>query len=403
MMNKKIDLSIIGGGTAALFLAAFLDENLFSISLFEKKSSLGRKFLVAGDGGFNLTHGEEIDLLIDRYTPVDFLRKALSQFNNQDLIHWLQKIDIATFIGSSNRVFPEKGVKPIQVLNKFKSILEDKGVQCYFNHEFTGWDDDNRLLFNNNKTISSDIQVFALGGASWKVTGSDGGWHNIFQANGINTTPFQASNCAFEIAWKPEFLAKNEGSPLKNIAISIGDQIQKGEVVITKFGLEGNAIYALSKKIQKSLSNKIYPTIHIDFKPNVTKEKLLEKLKRSNLNNTQTLKQKLKLSKAQIDLIKTTLSKTDFLTKTTLAENIKNFPLQVLAAAPIDEAISTIGGICLESIHQNYECKALPNTFCIGEMLDWNAPTGGYLIQACASMGVRLSRILNSQHQSLPQ
>ncbi len=394
---KKI-VSIIGGGTAGLFLAAFLDPKLFDISIYEKKSSFGRKFLVAGDGGLNLSHAENMDDFKLRYTPETFLTKSLDQFNNEDMRKWLLSIGIPTFVGSSKRVFPEKGIKPITVLENIKSHLSNNKIGFEFNKEFTGWGENNSLIFNSDETIKSDYTIFALGGASWKITGSDGKWLNIFSEKGIKTIPFKAANCAFEVGWSDEFITKHKGTPLKNISCFFQDQHQKGEAVITEFGIEGNAIYALSPKIQAELASKNEVLVEVDFKPSMTFDILLKKLLSSNQNTSQAMRNIFKLSAAQVSLIKKHLTKEAFLDASTLIKTIKRFPLKIIGSAPIDEAISTSGGIDINAVDENFELIKLKNNFTIGEMVDWNAPTGGYLIQACASMGVSLARTLNSRY-----
>lgn len=396
-MKKKV--SIVGGGTAGLFLAAFLDTNLFNVTIYEKKTSFGRKFLVAGDGGFNLTHSENMDSFKGRYTPTSFLDEALDAFTNDDLRHWLDAIDIPTFVGSSKRVYPEKGIKPITVLNRIVEHLKDKGVQFCFGKTFTGWDLKDNLIFNVEEIVKSDFVVFALGGGSWKVTGSDGMWLDCFAKKGIETSPFEAANCAFKIDWPLAYLSKHEGSPLKNIAVSMGELSQKGEAVITRFGIEGNAIYALSPRIQAALKSDKTATVDIDFKPILSEATLLDKLEKSNLKTTQKLKQVIKLSANEIDLIKHHLSKDDFLNDSILVKTIKAFPLHITDAAPLDEAISTAGGISLSAVNSNFELKQIENQYCIGEMVAWNAPTGGYLIQASASMGAFLAEELNSRNR----
>jgi len=392
-MKKQI--TIIGGGPSALLLAAFLDVDKFSIIIYEKNKTLGRKFLVAGKGGFNLTHSEQIDQLIQRYTPNDFLDKALLNFTNTDFRNWLNQIGVPTFIGSSNRVYPKEGIKPIEVLNAILKSLKEKGITIKYEQTFSDWDTNSNPIINN-KTIQTDYTVFALGGASWKVTGSDGSWLDTFSKKGIKTKPFQASNCAYNIDWDPNFIQNHEGTPLKNITISCNNVFQKGEAVITKFGLEGNAIYGLSPQIRKHLNINQKATVFIDFKPSLTLEKVLSKIKSSKYKNTtQILKKEIKLSTSQIDLLKKNLSKKCYLNTESLTKNIKKFPLEIINSASIDEAISTVGGIDLNAISKNFELKSMSNQFCIGEMLDWDAPTGGYLLQACASTGVSLAKHLN--------
>jgi uncharacterized flavoprotein (TIGR03862 family) len=393
-MKKQI--SIIGGGLSAFLLAAFLDPEKFTITIYEKNKTAGRKFLVAGKGGFNLTHSEPIEQLIKRYTADNFLENSLHKFTNTDFRNWLAKIGIPTYIGSSKRVYPTAGIKPIEVLNAILKNLKEKGVRIMYNQTFSDWDDNKNPIINT-KTIQTDYTVFCLGGGSWKITGSDGTWLDTFSKKGIETKPFQASNCGYQIDWKSDFIQKHEGTPLKNITISCDGIVQKGEAVITTFGLEGNAIYGLSPQIRKQLNLKSKATIFIDFKPSITLENILSKIKASNSKNTtQILKNALKLTNAQIDLLKINLSKESYLNPKSLSENIKRFPLEIINTATIDEAISTIGGIALNEISENFELKKIFNQYCIGEMLDWDAPTGGYLLQACASMGVCLANHLNN-------
>ena len=393
----KKSIAIIGGGPSALFTAAFLDSNKFDITIYEKKKSVGRKFLVAGDGGFNLSHGEHIDKMITRYTPTTFLENALLNFTNNDLRNWLLSIAIPTFIGSSNRIYPEKGIKPITVLANIKKFLIDKNVQFITNHEWQGWNTKNELIFNNNQVVRADYTVFSLGGASWKITGSEGNWLTAFKNKGIATHSFLPANCAYKINWNQEFITKNEGTPLKNIALSCGTKTQKGELVITKFGLEGNAIYALSSEIQPQLSSHKKATIYLDLKPIFNEATIREKLTDEYLNTTELLRKKLKLSKAQINLLRSLLTKEEFTNKNILSKRIKVLPLVITDTVPIDEAISTTGGISLDEVSENFELTKLKNNYCIGEMLDWNAPTGGYLLQACFSMGASIAKHLNEK------
>ena len=391
------ELAIIGGGTAGLFLAAFLNTDIYNVTIYEKKASLGRKFLVAGDGGFNLTHSEELSSFKSKYTPSSFLDIALDHFSNTDLIEWLLSIGVPTFIGSSGKVFPEKGIKPIEVLKCIEAYLKEKNVKFKFNKTFSDWGEENSLEFNSNEFIKADYTVFALGGGSWKVTGSDGSWLDVFNKKGVSTLPFKSSNCAFRIKWPEKFIQNNEGKPLKNISISLQNKVQKGEAVITKFGIEGNAIYGLSPEIQEALVIENQVVVYADFKPTLSLSTLIEKLSLSRSKTTITLKEKIKLSRTVIEIIKVTLTKEEFLDVEVLAKFIKNFPLTIIDLAPVDEAISTSGGINLNAVDSNFELKKVKNNFCIGEMLDWNAPTGGYLIQACASKGVYLAHQLNNK------
>ena len=391
----KKTISIIGGGPTSLLLAAFLDVDKFDITIYEKNKTLGRKFLVAGKGGFNLTHSEPISDLTERYTPSDFLKNSLSSFTNNDFRKWLHDLGIPTYVGSSKRVYPEEHIKPIIVLNTILNHIKNKGIHFKYNHVFTGWDTQNNLIINNEITCS-DYTVFCLGGGSWKITGSDGVWLKTFEEKGIKTIPFEASNCAFKIDWNSKFIENNEGIPLKNITISCANKQQKGEAVITRFGLEGNAIYGLSPQIRAQLKLHNKALIYIDFKPTFTLENVASKIKNSNFKNTtQILKKELKLSPSQITLLKTYLSKDSYLNTEIISKYIKKFPLEVNDLGILDEAISTVGGIDINAVDTNFQLHKIPNQFCLGEMLNWDAPTGGYLLQACASNGVFLAKYLN--------
>ncbi|MFV8270003.1 NAD(P)/FAD-dependent oxidoreductase [Flavobacterium sp. GT2N3] len=393
----KKTVSIIGGGPAALILAALLDCQKFKVTIYEKNKTLGRKFLVAGKGGFNLTHSEPIAELIARYTPADFLEKALLNFDNDDFRKWIDTIGISTYIGSSKRVYPERGIKPITVLNAILDVLDKQGVAIQYQHTWTGWTNNDNLVFNATTEIKSDYTIFALGGGSWKITGSDGTWLDLFEQQDIAIVPFQSSNCAYRVDWPEDFISEHEGSPLKNIAISCLNKKQKGEVVITRFGLEGNAIYALSPQIREELQSQQKAIVFLDMKPTLRSDDLLQKIKKSTFKKTsETLQKEIKLSPAQIGLLKKYLSKETYLNPALLAQNIKKLSIEITGSALLNDAISTTGGIQLNAVDENFQLKDKKSNYCIGEMLDWDAPTGGYLLQACFSMGMHLARHLNS-------
>ena len=256
------------------------------------------------------------------------------------------------------------------------------------NHTWQGFED---------SSFKADITIYALGGSSWKVTGSDGSWTNYFSEKGIEVLPFQASNCAYEVKWKEEFKSLAEGKTLKNIAIKCDAKERKGELVITKFGLEGGAIYALSPKIRSHLNDDDFATVYLDLKPSLSLEQIRDKFSaRGNRSIKKLLIDRLNFDDTQIELLKTLLSKDDFTYLEDLAKNIKNLPITITSAAPIDEAISTVGGISLNEVDANFQLKKIPNNYCIGEMLDWDAPTGGYLLQGCFSMGYCLAQHLNN-------
>lgn len=398
----KRSIAIIGGGASALMLAAHLDKQKFDVTIYERNFAPGRKFLVAGDGGFNLTHSEDPDLLINRYTPPSFLLNAIRSFNNRDLQKWLLTIGIDTYIGSSKRIFPVKGIKPIMVLNAFLNELNKHGVAIKTQHEWQGWTSEMELIFTTAVKkifIKADLTIFALGGSSWKITGSDGAWLSYFKEKNISTFPFQPSNCTYQVEWPTALLEQTEGKSLKNGILTCGSLEKKGEVVITRSGLEGGAIYALSPEIRKQLIENGYALVYIDLKPTLTTDTILNTLQqRGNKSLSQLLQTTLNISTVQFSLLKNLLSKEEFTNPSLLASKIKRFPIRLNGYGPIDEAISTIGGIDLNEVDSFYQLKKLPTHYVIGEMLDWDAPTGGYLLQACFSMGFFLAKHLNTLH-----
>lgn len=378
-------------------LAAQLDERLFDVSVFEKNAAPGRKFLVAGDGGFNLTHSEDMAAFVQRYTPPDFLEKALHEFSPADLRAFLAAAGIPTFTGTSGRIFPEKGIKPIDVLNAFLELLRKKHVRFFLRHEWRGWENDALVFFSAEQKLSvrPDYTVFALGGASWSVTGSDGKWTSLFAEKGIRIVPFEASNCAMRVQWPEAFLAEAEGAPLKNIVVHCGEKEKRGELVITRNGLEGGAVYFHSPCIRQQLAEKATAIVLIDFRPDLPEEEIKMRLAAADGKTRNAQLKNLGLGKAQLALLRHFSPKAVFLDDAKMAALIKSFPLTITGLAPLNEAISSAGGIARDETGPGFSLVKLPGTFAIGEMLDWDAPTGGYLLQACFSMGALLAHSLN--------
>lgn len=398
----KKTISIIGGGPCALMLGAELDSGRYTVKIYEKNTALGRKFLVAGEGGLNLTHSEAPDQFIKRYTPHAFITKAFLHFSNLDFIRWLNEAGIETFVGSSKRVFPKKGTKPIAVLQiLIQKVLNNK-TRILYKHEWTGFSGDNELLFNTPEghvKVKSDLVIFCLGGTSWPVTGSTGNWQRIFQEQKISVNNFQSSNCAYRVLWSESIIPDIEGQAIKNINISCCGFDHPGEIVLTRFGMEGSGIYPLSPQIREELKTQKEATVFLDLKPLISADKLIERLnkKHSRIALTTWLKEELKLNKAAIVLLKTKLSREDFLNNIKLVKTIKKLPIIVSGLAPIEEAISTVGGISLKELNDQFEFVKRPNMYAIGEMLDYDAPTGGYLLQSCFSMAKYLADYLNTE------
>lgn len=384
MHSKKI--IIIGGGAAGLIAAEQLSATC-AVHIYEKGKTIGRKFLVAGKGGFNLTNAAVDKDLYSQYTAHPILQEAIQRFDSQAMRVWLEELGVLTFVGSSGRVFPEKGIKPIEVLQKIKDQLIKKGVQIHCNHEFIGFNTDQQVLVKHqDKTIAleADAYIFALGGASWSVTGSNLKWLSYFTSIKVPTKAFEASNCGFEVNWKTDFKENHAGTPLKNIQLSIGSKVVKGEALITDYGLEGNAIYPIIPAVRTALKAPTATFIAIDFKPNNSHQSLLAKIKGKRLK-TKNYAYEFNLSKAQFALIKAFTTKEEYLAPERFIEAIKYLKIPVQALRPIEEAISTIGGISLAALNSNFSLKQQPNLFAIGEMLDWDAPTGGFLLQGCFS------------------
>ncbi|MDR0803395.1 NAD(P)-dependent oxidoreductase [Fluviicola sp.] len=370
---------IVGGGPAGLMSATQLSECNCEITLIDQKAAIGRKFLVAGDGGFNLTHSEKLQRLLEKYDS-NWIRDAVKAFDNQEFIAFLNRIGIETRIGSSGKVFPVEEIKPVQVLNAWKHFLEPK-VKFVVNSRFIDFTEQHIVYEKAGKqtVLNFDYLVLALGGKSWPITGSDGRWTDLFEQKGIQVKPFQASNSGLELY--ENWLGDLEGKILKNVVLSCGDQHCAGDVVCTNYGLEGKPVYAINRALRE-LEKKVF---QIDFKPQMTEQRVFEILKKAR-NPSWGLKD-LKLGDTAVFWLKNFVSKAHFTDLKRLAKSIKAFSIGIKGFRPLEEVISSAGGVALSEISESGELKKFPNVFCAGEMLDWDAPTGGYLIQGCVSSG----------------
>ncbi len=392
MSRKKI--AIIGSGPSALIAADVLGESC-EVHIFEKGEAPARKFLVAGKGGFNLTNSLTGDALLNKFTPSSFFKPILDEFDSVDTGTWLHDLGIPTYEGTSGRIFPEKNIKPITVLQKIRDKLTGKQVQFHFNHEFVSFNENQQPVFIHKEekiTVEADHYLFALGGASWPVTGSTGNWVDAFEAIGITVLPFQSSNCGVNADWPAEFKEKLQGMPLKNIALRVNDFEIKGEALITEYGLEGNAIYPAIPEIRKSFAETGKAEIHFDLKPDNSPEQLTQKIKdfeklTYKSHGTNAYKEAFNLDKARLILLKTFTTKEEFLEPDMFVQKIKSLAVPVNGLRKIEEAISTIGGIALDEVADDLTLKKFPKISVAGEMLDWDAPTGGFLLQGCFSTG----------------
>jgi uncharacterized flavoprotein (TIGR03862 family) len=349
----------------------------FKVVVYDHKPSPARKFLMAGRGGLNITHSEPFEKFITRYSEAsEFLRTSLENFTPENLRDWCHELGEETFIGTSGRVFP-KNFKASPLLRAWLKRLENLGVEFRYNFEWTGQD------------LGTDITVLALGGASWPRLGSDGHWTEILEKRGVKINPFRPANCGFITNWSDVFKNKFGGHPIKSISLTHYNQTIHGEIMVTQNGVEGGGIYALSKSIRTAIENKKTTTLTLDLKPNISEIQIGKMLNtpRGRDSFSNYLRKTLGLSPVMIGLLQEDRNITN-LSRTELAQRIKSYPLHLTAIANIDRAISSAGGISLDELTENFELKKMPNTYAIGEMLDWEAPTGGYLLQASFSMAV---------------
>lgn len=394
-MNKDV-IAIVGGGPAGLFCAHQLLKKGVKVDLYDHSSGLAKKFLIAGNGGLNLTHSEDLDSFSKRYGVYsEFFKELLNDFSPQDLREWCLEVGVETFVGTSGRVFPKKLKAGEMLLEWTKQLKVHSGFNLYLKHSLINVSEDKTLTFKHKEQEIKkkyDKIILALGGASWKKTGSDGKWAEFLSDLDIELKPFVPMNCGFEMDWG-EYIKKNlERTPLKNIEISVADKKVRGEVMLTPYGIEGGAIYAISNIIRDQMTKDNNCTITLDLKPDLNVSDLKELIEKRNNKKSlsQFLQNKLKLPK-QINAILIELLEKEKLTDSDyLAVNLKALKLELIRPRPIDEAISTGGGVSFESLSANLELKNHPGIYIIGEMLDYEAPTGGYLLQGCFSTAYRV-------------
>ncbi|WP_312825687.1 TIGR03862 family flavoprotein [Epilithonimonas sp.] len=384
---------IIGAGPAGLMASQILAEKGFKVQIYEQNKASGRKFLVAGNGGFNLTHSEDLETFIEKYDAPE-IRNIVKNFDNKKVIDWLSDLGVTTYVGSSGKIFPTKNFKPIQVLKAWLDRLEQLGVTIHYEHTFLDFDENSITLKNREKELKIEYSklILAMGGGSWKKTGSDAKWIEILKSKNIDITPLESANSGYNTDSKFHQL---QGQYLKNIKVSFENNDKIGEVVFTKYGIEGSPIYYLNRFTRKH----DFPLIiNIDLKPNLSEAEIFEQLN-GNEKISQILKRKLKLSTTALNLLKT-LDKESYTNIENLSKTIKKFPIEILSFRPIDEVISTSGGVSFSALNDKLELYNFPNVFCAGEMIDWEAPTGGYLLQACFSTGFWVANEISKFNQT---
>jgi uncharacterized flavoprotein (TIGR03862 family) len=395
MMDAHVcKAAILGGGPAGLMAAETLARANIAVTIFERMPSLARKLLMAGRGGLNLTHSEDLTRFLSRYgTAEPHLRRALDAFPPERLRAWSAELGQPTFIGTSGRVFPQ-AMKASPLLRAWLRRLDAMGVKVALRHRWTGWDDDGALVFDAPRGIvrvTPDVTLLALGGASWPRLGSDGAWAEVLTRAGIAVLRLRPSNCGFQVAWSDHMRTRFAGQPLKTIALSFGGARVRGEAVITRDGLEGGAIYALSPVLREAIEATGDAIVTVDLLPDMSVDEVARRLTapRGKQSLSNVLRKTLSLSPAAIALAQeVTKGKLGALAPDKMAAFVKAVPVTLTGVASIERAISTAGGVSFSALDDGFMLKNKPGVFVAGEMLDWEAPTGGYLLQACFATGV---------------
>ena len=392
----QAQVAVIGGGPAGLMAAEVLANGGARVTLYDRMPSAGRKFLLAGRGGLNLAHNEALERLLERYGDAQpRLRAAIEAFAPAAVRAWCEGLGQATFVGSSGRVFPQ-AFKTSPLLRAWLRRLSAAGVEFRPRHLWTGWSDDGALIFDGPQepiAVRADATVLALGGASWPRLGSDGGWVGVVTQAGIKVTPLAPANCGFIAGWSDVFSNRFEGQPLKRVELSFAGRAVRGEAIITRSGLEGGAIYALSASLREAITAHGQAEIHIDLRPDMAAAMLERRLcaPRGKQSLATFLRKAVALPPVAVGLLhEATLGspgRLSDMTPATLASLIKAVSVRLIGMAPLASAISTAGGIAFEEIDESFMLRLRPGVFVAGEMLDWEAPTGGYLLQAAFSTG----------------
>ncbi|MBO9716831.1 MAG: TIGR03862 family flavoprotein [Pseudoxanthomonas sp.] len=395
-------LAVIGGGPAGLMAAEVARAAGVEVDLFEAKGSVGRKFLIAGKGGLNLTHAEPMPGFAGRYGPrATEVAAWLREFGPDDLREWARGLGVETYVGTSDRVFPlDRKAAPL--LRGWVRRLKDQGVRFHVQHRWRGWDTDGRLVFDTpdgERRLQTAATVLALGGASWPELGSDGGWVPALEARGIEVAPLVPSNCGFDIGWSGHFAQRHAGAPIKPVVAHWrgadgGEHALQGECVATATGIEGSLVYALSATLRDAIARDGATTLWLDLRPGRDVERLRRDLSRprNGRSLSEHLRRQAGVDGVKAALLREVLPADALLDMERIAVALKRLPLRLRAPRPVAEAISSGGGVRLEVLDDGLMLAALPGVFCAGEMLDWEAPTGGYLLTACFASGLRAGR-----------
>lgn len=397
--NKR--LAVVGGGPAGLMAAETARAAGLEVDVYEAKGSVGRKFLIAGKGGLNLTHSEPTPAFVRRFRE----RSAevggwLRQFDADALREWARGLGVETFVGSSGRVFPSD-LKAAPLLRGWVRRLRESGVRFHVHHRWLGWNGDTlRFAMPEGETVVvADAVILALGGGSWPQLGSDGAWQSLLAARGVEVAPLRPANCGFDIGWSEHLASRHAGAPLKPVVAhwrDAGGQAHElqGECVVSADGIEGSLIYALSAELREAIARNGHATLQLDLAPKRSLERLHGDLgkPRGHRSVSEHLRRQAGIEGAKAALLYEVLDKSQRADPAALARTIHRLPLILNRPRPLAEAISSAGGVRLEAMDESLMLKAVPGTFCVGEMLDWEAPTGGYLLSACFASGHRAGK-----------
>ena len=396
--EARARVAVVGGGPAGLMAAEALAQAGAAVDLYDAMPSVGRKFLLAGKGGLNITHSEPARAFLARYGEAAArIEPMLRAFGPSALVEWVHALGIETFVGSSGRVFP-KEMKAAPLLRAWLHRLREAGVRFHMRHRWRGWSGED-LLFDapdGQARVSDDAVVLALGGASWPRLGSDGAWVPLLEARGVHAAPLRPANCGFDVGWSGHFASRFAGHPVKSVELCCADrgECRRGEFVITSTGIEGSLVYAFSAVLRDRIEGSGSALLHLDLAPDRSEERLREALSRPrggrSLSNHLRVRAGLEGVKAA--LLRELLDEATLADPDRLAHAIKRLPLRLLAARPVAEAISSAGGVPFAELDERSMLARLPGVFCAGEMLDWEAPTGGYLLTAAFASGLTAGR-----------